>query len=110
MFLDMVHSKHAARIRLWIKLKGPSDIIDSMMIAYAGLLSDEHKIVNPLEKGTIFRYQKIQVWMGNCCMGELRGESLAEPMEPTRPSSATSVAFCPRGLKIAAEGAQRPPR
>jgi glutathione S-transferase len=49
-FFDMVHSNNAARVRLWIRLKGMSDIIDDIMITYADLQSEEYKIVNPLKK------------------------------------------------------------
>jgi glutathione S-transferase len=49
-FFDMVHSNNAARIRLWIRLKGLEDIFDMKMITYADLQSDEFKRVNPLKK------------------------------------------------------------
>mmetsp|Transcript_59032 Transcript_59032/g.140988 ORF Transcript_59032/g.140988 Transcript_59032/m.140988 type:complete len:271 (-) Transcript_59032:353-1165(-) len=50
LFFDMIHSNNAARIRLWIKLKGLSDRIDTKMITYADLKSAEYLKVNPLKK------------------------------------------------------------
>ena len=33
-FFDMVHSNNAARVRLWLKLKGLDHLVDSKMITY----------------------------------------------------------------------------
>lgn len=49
-FFDMVHSNNAARIRLWIKKKGLQDVIQTRMITYADLPSEEFGKVNPLRK------------------------------------------------------------
>merc|ERR1719219_1226491 len=50
----MVHSNNAARIRLWIACKGVGDQIDSKMITYPDLQSEEFKAVNPLRKVPAF--------------------------------------------------------
>ena len=52
-FYDMVHSNNAARIRIWLALKGEmatSGHIETKMIAYADLQSAEFAAVNPLKK------------------------------------------------------------
>merc|ERR1712232_528224 len=58
LFFDMVHSNNAARIRIWIKLKGLSDVIDAKMVTYADLQSEEYKKVNPLKKVPSFVTEK----------------------------------------------------
>mmetsp|Transcript_22741 Transcript_22741/g.53060 ORF Transcript_22741/g.53060 Transcript_22741/m.53060 type:complete len:276 (+) Transcript_22741:97-924(+) len=50
LFFDMLHSNNAARIRLWIKLKGLSDKIDTHMVTYNDLQSEDYKKINPLKK------------------------------------------------------------
>jgi len=50
MFFDMVHSNNAARIRIWIACKGLQDVIETKMITYPDLQTDEFKAVNPLRK------------------------------------------------------------
>ena len=50
----MVHSNNAARIRLLLRLKGLEDIVDSKMITYPDLQSEEFKAVNPLKKVPAF--------------------------------------------------------
>jgi hypothetical protein len=53
-FFDMKHSNNAARIRLWLKLKGLDHMVDSKMVTYADLQSEEFKKVNPLKKVPAF--------------------------------------------------------
>jgi hypothetical protein len=36
-FFDMLHSNNAARIRIWLKLKGMDSMIDSKYVTYADL-------------------------------------------------------------------------
>jgi len=50
MFFDMVHSNNAARIRIWIRMKGLQDSIESRMVTYADLQTPEYMKVNPLKK------------------------------------------------------------
>lgn len=49
-FFDMKHSNNAARVRLWLRLKGLTHRIDSTMITYADLQSPAYAHVNPLKK------------------------------------------------------------
>ena len=50
-FFDMAHSNNAARIRIWLALKGvPKDAVDVRMVTYADLQSDEYARVNSLKK------------------------------------------------------------
>lgn len=37
LFFDMVHSNNAARVRMWLRLKGLQHLIDSKMITYPEL-------------------------------------------------------------------------
>lgn len=53
-FYDMVHSNNAARIRIWIKLKGLTPHIETKMITYADLQSEEFARVNPMKKVPAF--------------------------------------------------------
>ena len=53
-FFDMIHSNNAARIRLWLRLKGLENLIESRMITYPDLQSEEFKRVNPLKKVPAF--------------------------------------------------------
>lgn len=53
-FFDMIHSNNAARIRLWLRLKGLEDMVDSKMITYPDLQSEEYQKVNPLKKVPAF--------------------------------------------------------
>lgn len=53
-FFDMVHSNNAARIRLWISLKGLTGDIESRMITYPDLKTPEFAKVNPLKKVPAF--------------------------------------------------------
>ena len=53
-FFDMVHSNNAARIRLWLRLSKLDHLVDSEMISYADLQSDEFKKINPLKKVPAF--------------------------------------------------------
>mmetsp|Transcript_13853 Transcript_13853/g.25441 ORF Transcript_13853/g.25441 Transcript_13853/m.25441 type:complete len:276 (+) Transcript_13853:35-862(+) len=50
LFIDMVHSNNAARIRLWIRLKGLTDKIDTKLITYADLQSPDYARINPFKK------------------------------------------------------------
>ena len=50
----MIHSNNAARIRLLVRLKGLQDIVDSKMVTYPDLQSEEFKAVNPLKKVPAF--------------------------------------------------------
>jgi hypothetical protein len=36
-FFDMIHSNNAARIRLWMRLKGLDELVDCKMITYPDL-------------------------------------------------------------------------
>ena len=50
-FFDMQHSNNAARVRLWLRKKGlPDGAVDTTVIKYADLQSDEYEKVNPLRK------------------------------------------------------------
>jgi len=51
-FFDMVHSNNAARVRLWLALKGGgvSEQVESRFVTYPDLETDEFKAVNPLKK------------------------------------------------------------
>lgn len=49
-FFDMVHSNNAARIRLWIQLKGLDAAIERKVLTYADLQTSEFAAVNPLKK------------------------------------------------------------
>lgn len=50
-FFDMKHSNNAARIRLWLALKGDmSEKIESRMLTYDQLKQPEFTSVNPLQK------------------------------------------------------------
>jgi len=53
-FFDMVHSNNAARIRLWIAEKGAAEWIETKMITYPDLQTEEFKAVNPLRKVPAF--------------------------------------------------------
>jgi glutathione S-transferase len=46
----MGHSNNAARIRLWIQIKGLESHIDTKMVTFADLQSEEYKKCNPLKK------------------------------------------------------------
>jgi len=46
----MTHSNNAARIRLWLSLKGLQEKVDTRMVTYADLQSEEFRRVNPLKK------------------------------------------------------------
>jgi glutathione S-transferase len=50
----MVHSNNAARIRLWLRLKGLDDLVDCKMITYPDLQSEEYQKINPLKKVPAF--------------------------------------------------------
>lgn len=50
----MVHSNNAARIRLWLRLKGFGDKVDRKVIVYADLKSEEFRTINPLRKVPAF--------------------------------------------------------
>mmetsp|Transcript_31083 Transcript_31083/g.48690 ORF Transcript_31083/g.48690 Transcript_31083/m.48690 type:complete len:729 (-) Transcript_31083:24-2210(-) len=49
-FFDMVHSNNAARIRLWLRLSGMTDAVETRMVTYGDLHTDEFLAVNPLRK------------------------------------------------------------
>jgi len=50
-FFDMVHSNNACRIRLWLALKsGAGDLIETRMVKYPDLQSEDFIKVNPLKK------------------------------------------------------------
>lgn len=49
-FFDMLHSNNAARIRLWLKLKGLEDKIDTRMMTYADLQEPGFDTYNPHRK------------------------------------------------------------
>lgn len=49
-FFDMVHSNNAARVRLWLHMKGLSDKIETRMITYPDLHTEAFQKVNPLKK------------------------------------------------------------
>ncbi len=49
-FFDMVHSNNAARVRLWLRLKGMTSAIDTRVVTYADLQTAEFAAVNPLRK------------------------------------------------------------
>eukprot|EP00420_Gonyaulax_spinifera_P034744 CAMPEP_0197880678 /NCGR_PEP_ID=MMETSP1439-20131203/8398_1 /TAXON_ID=66791 /ORGANISM="Gonyaulax spinifera, Strain CCMP409" /LENGTH=344 /DNA_ID=CAMNT_0043500241 /DNA_START=33 /DNA_END=1067 /DNA_ORIENTATION=+ len=53
-FFDMVHSNNAARIRIWMRLKGLQDVIERRVVTYADLQSPEFAAVNPLKKVPAF--------------------------------------------------------
>lgn len=54
-FFDMKHSNNAARVRLWLRLKGlDKHMIDSRMLMYPDLQTDEFKAVNPTKKVPAF--------------------------------------------------------
>ena len=40
-FFDMLHSNNAARVRLWLQLKGMTDTIETRMVTYPDLQSAE---------------------------------------------------------------------
>lgn len=88
LFFDMVHSNNAARIRIWIQKKGLQDEIDSKMVTYADLQSEEFKRVNPLKKVPAFINEH-----GDCIfesaviMGYLE-DKYAASGPPLRPSTA----------------------
>ena len=42
-FFDMVHSNNAARIRLWLRLKGMEGEIETRMVTYPDLQTEEFK-------------------------------------------------------------------
>ena len=46
----MVHSNNAARVRLWLRLKGLEDAVETRMITYGDLKSPEYHKINPLKK------------------------------------------------------------
>eukprot|EP00406_Dinophysis_acuminata_P000073 CAMPEP_0179212006 /NCGR_PEP_ID=MMETSP0797-20121207/828_1 /TAXON_ID=47934 /ORGANISM="Dinophysis acuminata, Strain DAEP01" /LENGTH=314 /DNA_ID=CAMNT_0020917495 /DNA_START=17 /DNA_END=957 /DNA_ORIENTATION=- len=53
-FMDMVHSNNAARVRLWMRLKGLDDTFTRKVLTYADLVSQEFKKVNPFGKVPAF--------------------------------------------------------
>lgn len=53
-FFDMKHSNNAARIRLWLQLKGLHHLVESNTITYADLQSEQFRQVNPLKKVPAF--------------------------------------------------------
>lgn len=53
-FFDMVHSNNAARIRIWLKLKGLEATVDAKYIVYAELQSPEYTTYNPHKKVPAF--------------------------------------------------------
>lgn len=53
-FFDMVHSNNAARVRLWIAMKKMEDKIETRMVTYPDLQSEEFARVNPLKKVPAF--------------------------------------------------------
>jgi glutathione S-transferase len=53
-FFDMIHSNNAARCRIWIRLKGLEDVIQTNMIVYDDLQSPEYLKVNPQKKVPAF--------------------------------------------------------
>lgn len=54
MFFDMIHSNNAARIRIWLRLKGLNDVIETKMIVYADLQADDYEKINPTKKVPAF--------------------------------------------------------
>jgi len=50
----MKHSNNAARVRLWLKLKGFETKVDTNMLTYADLQSEAFEKVNPLKKVPAF--------------------------------------------------------
>jgi len=49
-FFDMVHSNNAARVRLWLKLKGLEGEVDTVMTTYPDLKDPAYITMNPLKK------------------------------------------------------------
>lgn len=55
-FYDMIHSNNAARVRIWLRLKGlePEDAVQSHLVTYADLQSPDYARLNPLKKVPAF--------------------------------------------------------
>lgn len=51
-FFDMIHSNNAARIRIWLRLKGldEKDAVEAKFVTYSDLQSEEYMKCNPLRK------------------------------------------------------------
>jgi len=54
----MVHSNNAARIRIWLRMKGLHDRIERRVVTYPDLQTEEFKKVNPLKKVPAFVTEK----------------------------------------------------
>jgi len=53
-FFDMIHSNNAARIRIWVKKKGLQESIETKLVTYADLQTEDFVRVNPLKKVPAF--------------------------------------------------------
>lgn len=49
-FYDMVHSNNAARIRLWLKLKGMEHVVETKLLTPEEIESEAYANINPLKK------------------------------------------------------------
>ena len=50
-FYDLKHSNNAARIRLWLRLKGiPDDIVERRLLSMADLRKPDYGEINPCRK------------------------------------------------------------
>jgi hypothetical protein len=49
-FFDMQHSNNAARVRLWLRLKGLYDMVDVKLLGHDDVESDAYEQINPLKK------------------------------------------------------------
>ena len=71
-FFDMLHSNNAARVRLWLQLKGMTDTIETRMVTYPDLQSAEFAAVNPLKKvPALIRADGVTVFESNVILDYL---------------------------------------
>ena len=80
LFFDMQHSNNAARIRLWIALKGlKKNEIDVKMIAYPDLQTPEFAAINPLKKvPALIREDGVSVFESNVILNYLEDKYSAQ--------------------------------
>ena len=89
---SQVHSNNAARIRLWLSLKGAAaqDVVKTKMVKYPDLQSAEFAKINPLKKvPALVRGDGTTVFESAVILSYLedRYQSLGPPMVPATPEA-----------------------
>jgi len=116
-FFDMVHSNNAARIRIWLKLKGLPEGrgVETRVVTYPDLQTAEYAEVNPLKKvPALIDEQGHPVYESSVILNYLEdlfeGEGRAPSFQPSTPEGRARVAFLCRmhDLYIASPNCTQP--